>query len=93
VKTPVYIVGGGIIGLLLARELATAGETVAVLDRGEVGRESSWAGAESWRRFIRGAIPRRLIGSRAGVNRLTLSLPGHYSRARGSMRNGPVPVC
>ncbi|OGI42038.1 MAG: glycine oxidase ThiO [Candidatus Muproteobacteria bacterium RBG_16_64_11] len=43
-KSPIYIVGGGIIGLLSARELAMAGETVAVLDRRELGRESSWAG-------------------------------------------------
>jgi glycine oxidase len=44
VKSPIYIIGGGIIGLLSARELAMAGETVAVLDRRELGRESSWAG-------------------------------------------------
>lgn len=43
-NSPIYIVGGGIIGLLSARELAMAGETVAVLDRRELGRESSWAG-------------------------------------------------
>ncbi len=38
------IVGGGLIGLLSARELALAGRAVAVLERGEIGRESSWAG-------------------------------------------------
>jgi glycine oxidase len=40
----VLIVGGGIIGLLTARELALAGLEVTVLERAEIGRESSWAG-------------------------------------------------
>ncbi|RFA30345.1 glycine oxidase ThiO [Alkalilimnicola ehrlichii] len=38
------IVGGGIIGLLTARELRIAGDRVTVLDRSEIGCESSWAG-------------------------------------------------
>jgi glycine oxidase len=41
---PWHIVGGGIIGLLCARELCAAGESVVVIDRQTVGRESSWAG-------------------------------------------------
>ena len=43
-KRPICIIGGGIIGLLCARELVEAGEKVRVLDRGEAGKESSWAG-------------------------------------------------
>ena len=40
------IVGGGVIGLSTAYYLATrAGLKVAVHDRGELGREASWAGA------------------------------------------------
>jgi glycine oxidase len=39
-----HIVGGGIIGLLCARELRAAGESVVVIDRQTVGHESSWAG-------------------------------------------------
>ncbi len=38
------IIGGGIMGLLTARELAQAGMNVCVLDQAAVGRESSWAG-------------------------------------------------
>lgn len=39
------IVGGGVIGLSLAYELSRHGATVQVIDRGEIGREASWAGA------------------------------------------------
>lgn len=38
------VIGGGVIGLMTARELAQAGCRVVILDRGEIGRESSWAG-------------------------------------------------
>ena len=38
------IVGGGINGLLLARELATAGARVTVIEKGQPGKEASWAG-------------------------------------------------
>ena len=38
------IIGGGINGLLLARELAGAGARVTLIEKGELGREASWAG-------------------------------------------------
>ncbi|MCH8840281.1 MAG: glycine oxidase ThiO [Planctomycetes bacterium] len=41
----VLIVGGGVIGLSLAWELAQHGAKVCVVDRGKMGREASWAGA------------------------------------------------
>jgi glycine oxidase len=41
----VLIIGGGVIGLSLAWDLATHGCSVRVIDQGEVGREASWAGA------------------------------------------------
>lgn len=39
------VIGGGIIGLTTAFFLSQRGASVAVLDRREVGREASWAGA------------------------------------------------
>jgi glycine oxidase len=39
------IVGGGVIGLSIAYELAHGGAKITVVDRGEPGREASWAGA------------------------------------------------
>ncbi len=41
----VIIIGGGVIGLSLACELAGEGASVAVYDQGPMGQESSWAGA------------------------------------------------
>jgi glycine oxidase len=41
----VAIIGGGIIGLTSAYFLAKAGVSVAVYDRGDFGKEASWAGA------------------------------------------------
>ena len=38
------IIGGGIVGMLTARELAQAGERVTLIEMGETGRESTWAG-------------------------------------------------
>lgn len=40
----IIIVGGGIIGMMVARELAAAGARVTLMERGELGREASWAG-------------------------------------------------
>jgi glycine oxidase len=40
----ITIIGGGVIGLLTAREFFNAGATVAVIERNRLGLESSWAG-------------------------------------------------
>ncbi len=42
--TDCVIVGGGIIGMLTARELALKGMDITLVDRGMLGQESSWAG-------------------------------------------------
>lgn len=39
------IVGGGVIGLSLALELSRHGAEVTLLERGQIGKEASWAGA------------------------------------------------
>jgi glycine oxidase len=40
----ITIIGGGVIGLLTAREFFNAGATVTVIDKNLLGQESSWAG-------------------------------------------------
>ncbi len=40
----IIIVGGGVIGLMQARELAQKGWQVVLIDKSEFGREASWAG-------------------------------------------------
>ena len=45
IKTPdITIIGGGVIGLLTAREFINAGATVTVIEKNRLGQESSWAG-------------------------------------------------
>ncbi len=43
--TDVVVVGGGVIGVSIAWELSRQGVSVRVLERGDPGREASWAGA------------------------------------------------
>jgi glycine oxidase len=38
------IIGGGVIGMMTAWQLAEAGHTVTILERGRCGRQASWAG-------------------------------------------------
>jgi len=42
--TDCIIVGGGLIGMLTARELRQAGAEVAIVEKGSLGGESTWAG-------------------------------------------------
>lgn len=41
----VVVIGGGVVGLSIAWELAAQGRSVRVFDRGQLGQEASWAGA------------------------------------------------
>lgn len=38
------VIGGGVIGLMTAIELMRSGVTVTLVERGQIGREASWAG-------------------------------------------------
>ena len=59
----VIVVGGGVIGLSIAWELASHGATVKLIEQGTIGREASWAGA--------GMLPPgRLAGETSGEGRL-----------------------
>ncbi|CAI8958555.1 glycine oxidase ThiO [Methylocaldum szegediense] len=42
--TDIIIIGGGIIGLMTARELVATGAKIIILEKEMIGRESSWAG-------------------------------------------------
>ncbi len=42
-KRDCIVIGGGIIGMTMARELAIRGLSVTLFDKGKLGRESSWA--------------------------------------------------
>lgn len=42
--TDIIIIGGGVIGMMTARELMKAGARVLILERQLIGQESSWAG-------------------------------------------------
>lgn len=44
-SSDVLVIGGGVIGLSIAYQLARDGVTVTLLERGQPGREASWAGA------------------------------------------------
>lgn len=41
----IVVIGGGVVGLSIAYELARSGARVQLIERGELGREASWAGA------------------------------------------------
>lgn len=44
-RADAVVIGGGVIGLAVARELARGGAEVVLIERGETGAEASWAAA------------------------------------------------
>jgi glycine oxidase len=42
--TDILVIGGGVIGLMTARELVTAGAAVTLVEMGDTGQQASWAG-------------------------------------------------
>ncbi len=74
------VVGAGLIGLLTARELAREGRRVLVLERQEVGRESSWAGGG----IISPLYPWRYPDA---VNALVAWSQAHYSELVAELRH------
>jgi len=66
----VLIVGGGVIGLSIARELALAGLRTTLCDRQQPGREASWAGAGILPPALPGDPSRPLARLTAATHRL-----------------------
>jgi glycine oxidase len=77
----VLIIGGGVIGLLTAWELTGAGAGVTLVEMGETGRESSWAGGG----IISPLYPWRYPDS---VTALSLWSQREYPRLCASLQEG-----
>lgn len=69
----VIVVGGGLIGMLVARELTLAGVAVTLVERGELGHEASWAGGG----ILSPLYPWRYPDA---VNRLSYWSQGYFPR-------------
>ncbi|MEW8193806.1 MAG: FAD-dependent oxidoreductase, partial [Candidatus Thiodiazotropha sp.] len=84
--TECLIVGGGIIGMLTANELHTAGMGVSLLEKGHPGRESSWAGGG----IVSPLYPWRYDDS---ISRLAQWSQAHYPAIAGRLidAGGPDP--
>ncbi|MCB1800977.1 MAG: glycine oxidase ThiO [Gammaproteobacteria bacterium] len=67
----ILVIGGGAIGMLTALELRQAGHDVVLLERGDTGRESSWAGGG----IVSPLFPWRYLDS---ITRLASWSQAHY---------------
>ncbi len=93
----VLVIGGGIIGLTSAYLLAKAGLSVEVIDRQEMGREASWAGAGILPPFgdVSGAqspIDALRATSVAGFAAFSEELESHTGRSNGYRITGGIEV-
>ncbi|BBL71794.1 glycine oxidase ThiO [Methylogaea oryzae] len=79
--TDILIIGGGVAGLLTARELLQGGSRVTLLEKGVVGGESSWAG---------GGIlsPLRPWHEADAINRLCRWSQAYYPELADSLSQG-----
>jgi len=85
----VLILGGGVIGLSTAYFLARADVRVAVIDKGDFGQESSWAGAG----ILPAANPKRAKSAIGRLRAHSIALFPHISaelRERTGIDNGYV---
>jgi glycine oxidase len=83
----VLIIGGGVIGLTAAYYLAREGVHVSVLDKGDLGQESSWAGAG----ILPGGNPKRARSPLGRLRACSIALFPELSaelRERTSIDNG-----
>lgn len=76
----IIIVGGGLLGLLTARELARSGQSVVVLEKGRFGMESSWAGGGILSPLYPWTYPEP-------VNRLAQWSQQHYAQLAETLRD------
>jgi glycine oxidase len=74
--TAAIVVGGGVMGLASARELARRGHTVTLLDRAQPGRAASWASAG-----IIGATSRAETDPAASLRRVSNALWPAFAEA------------
>lgn len=75
----IIIVGGGIIGMLTARELHAAGQQVTLIERQQTGRESTWAGGG----IVSPLFPWRYLDS---ITRLAGWSQAHFAQACEALR-------
>jgi len=76
----ITIVGGGIIGLLTAREFIDAGATTAIVDKQAIGQEASWAGGG----ILLPLYPWRQAGA---ISQLVLKSLGMYPKLMADLLN------
>ena len=91
--TDFIVVGGGLSGMLVARELSLGGARVTLLERGELGKEASWAGGGILSALYPWRYPDAVTALPAGVSATSPGSPKNLPRRRVSIRNGCPAAC